>query len=222
MTFGIYQDRIGRGAAWSKDQKKKRGKQGEPVLAWSFVDGWRFATKLDLFGLLCALCRLTSWWMKPRGSCKRLPFWQKTTKLMKNAQNNKSPSLKPKTKSYWSIKLINVTHCKKQISIMPPGGDKYIRDRSRYQIGWIFGKIPNGLWPNPPHFINYIAIFLYWIWLHICKDVWGPDSMTCKYMISRDRDHSEAWGVGVNCRLELLRKFIQFGSVTCPLSWYDY
>ena len=113
MTFGIYQDRIGRGAAWSKDQKKKRGKQGEPVLAWSFVDGWRFATKLDLFGLLCALCRLTSWWMKPRGSCKRLPFWQKTTKLMKNAQNNKSPSLKPKTKSYWSIKLINVTHCKK-------------------------------------------------------------------------------------------------------------
>ena len=51
---GIYQDHIGRGAAWSKDQKKKRGKQGEPVLSWSFVDDWRFATKLDLCGLLCA------------------------------------------------------------------------------------------------------------------------------------------------------------------------
>ena len=35
---GKYQDHIGRGAAWSKDQKKKRGKQGEPVLSWSFVD----------------------------------------------------------------------------------------------------------------------------------------------------------------------------------------
>ena len=53
MISGMYQDHIGRGAAWSKDQKKKRGKQGEPVLSWSFVEGWWFATKLDLFGLLC-------------------------------------------------------------------------------------------------------------------------------------------------------------------------
>ena len=42
----MYQDHIGRGAAWSKDQKKKRGKQGEPVLSSSFVDGWWLATWL--------------------------------------------------------------------------------------------------------------------------------------------------------------------------------
>ena len=27
-----------------------------------------------------------------------------------------------------------------------------LRDGSRFQIGWIFGKVPNGLWPPPPHF----------------------------------------------------------------------
>ena len=29
---------------------------------------------------------------------------------------------------------------------------------SCYQIGWFFGKIPNGLWP-PPFLENYVAIF---------------------------------------------------------------
>ena len=28
---------------------------------------------------------------------------------------------------------------------------EWVRDGSRYQIRWIFGKVPNGLWP-PPHF----------------------------------------------------------------------
>ena len=28
-------------------------------------------------------------------------------------------------------------------------------------------------------------------------------------MISRDRDHSEGWGVGVNCRLKPFQKFIR-------------
>ena len=53
MTFGIYQDRIGRGAAWSKDQKKKRGKQGEPVLSWSFlmIDD----LQLNLINLECSV-----------------------------------------------------------------------------------------------------------------------------------------------------------------------
>ena len=63
----------------------------------------------------------------------------------------------------------------------------------------------------PPSFSeNYVANFLWWIWLHICKEVWWPDSM---HMISRDRDHSEGWGVGVNCSLGPFRKFIRFGSV---------
>ena len=52
-------------------------------------------------------------------------------------------------------------------------------------------------------------------------EVRGPDSMKCLHMISRDRVHSEGWGVGVNCRLERFRKVIQFGSVTRPLNWND-
>ena len=38
------------------------------------------------------------------------------------------------------------------------------------------------------------------------------------HMISRDRGHSEGWGVGDpdNCRLESFRKLIRFGSVTLP------
>ena len=42
------------------------------------------------------------------------------------------------------------------------------------------------------------------------------------HMISGDRDHSEGWGLGVNCHLEPFQKFIRFGSVTRPLDCYDY
>ena len=52
--------------------------------------------------------------------------------------------------------------------------------------------------------------------------IWGPDSMKCMHMISRDRDHSEERGVGVNGRLEPFRKFIRFGTLTRPLEWYNY
>ena len=46
--------------------------------------------------------------------------------------------------------------------------------------------------------------------------------MKCMNMISKDLDHSEGWGVVVNCRLEPFLKFIQFGGVTCPLECFDY
>ena len=46
-----------------------------------------------------------------------------------------------------------------------------------------------------------------------CKQVWEPDSMKCMHMISRDRNHSEGQGVGVNCRLEPFQKFICFGTL---------
>ena len=76
----------------------------------------------------------------------------------------------------------------------------------------------NSIQPSiPPSFSeNYFAIFLWQIWVHICEKVWWPDSMKCMHMISRDRDHSEGWGVGVNCCLEPFRKFIRFGCVTHP------
>ena len=34
--------------------------------------------------------------------------------------------------------------------------------------------------------------------------------------------HAHDFQRGANCRLEPFRKFIQFGSVTHPLDWYDY
>ena len=33
----------------------------------------------------------------------------------------------------------------------------WLRDGSRHQSGWIFGKSPNGLWPLPPHFRKIIS-----------------------------------------------------------------
>ena len=41
--------------------------------------------------------------------------------------------------------------------------------------------------------------------------------MHALHMISRGRDHSERWGVGVNGRLEPFQKFIRFGAMTRPL-----
>ena len=41
--------------------------------------------------------------------------------------------------------------------------------------------------------------------------------MKCMQMISRERDHSERRGVGVNGRLEPFQKFIRFGTMTRPL-----
>ena len=46
-----------------------------------------------------------------------------------------------------------------------------------------------------------------------------PNSMKCMHMISRDGDHSEGRGVGVNGRLQHFRKFLHFGTLTRPLDW---
>ena len=36
-----------------------------------------------------------------------------------------------------------------------------VREGSRYQIGWFFGKIPDGLWP-PPHFWKIIVYIIFY------------------------------------------------------------
>ena len=41
------------------------------------------------------------------------------------------------------------------------------------------------LTPPPLFSENYVANFLWQIWLHICKEVWWPDSIKCMHMISR-------------------------------------
>ena len=40
--------------------------------------------------------------------------------------------------------------------------------------------------PGSTYFLGLLCLSL--------KEVRGPDSMKCMYMISRDRDHSEGWG----------------------------
>ena len=67
-----------------------------------------------------------------------------------------------------------------------------------------------------------LQIFIMDMVEYIYKKVRGPDSMKCMHMISRDGDHSEGWGVGVNCCLEPFRKFISFGTLARPKDWYDY
>ena len=54
-----------------------------------------------------------------------------------------------------------------------------LREVWLYQIGWFFGKNPNGLRTRL-------------IFGKLCCN------MKCMHKISRDRDHSEGWGVGVN------------------------
>ena len=69
------------------------------------------------------------------------------------------------------------------------GQSKYtLREGSGYQIGWIFGKMPNGLWPpSPPNFWGILLQFLYdiygciyarrydgWIVWNACT--WFPDT----------------------------------------------
>ena len=55
------------------------------------------------------------------------------------------------------------------------------------QIGCFFEKFQTAFDPPASFFENHFATFLCCIWLLICKEVWGPDSMNYMHMISRDR-----------------------------------
>ena len=37
-----------------------------------------------------------------------------------------------------------------------------LREAYRYQNGWIFGKVPNGLWPPPPPHFRKIILQIFW------------------------------------------------------------
>ena len=71
-----------------------------------------------------------------------------------------------------------------------------IRDGSRYQIGWIFGTIPNGLRPLPTFSENYIAF------------VFGKRPK--KTFVKVQNLQHNFWNFS--------QKFIRFGSVTRPLA----
>ena len=79
----------------------------------------------------------------------------------------------------WDGILVEIQYCsmspggtRHQSQDIPAGHDKHssymrknyhtrakLRDISPNQNGWIFGKIPNGLWPHPSFLENHIAVF---------------------------------------------------------------
>ena len=48
-------------------------------------------------------------------------------------------------------------------------------------------KFQTAIDPPPSFLENYIANFLWQIWLQICKEIWWLDSVKCMHMISRYR-----------------------------------
>ena len=59
--------------------------------------------------------------------------------------------------SRWKGKLLFVI-CKLKMFL----ADQEVREGSNYQIGWTFGKIPNGRWPPPlPHFWKIMLQIFY-------------------------------------------------------------
>ena len=53
----------------------------------------------------------------------------------------------------------------------------YAKEGSGYQIRWIFGKKIQTAFDPPSFSENYIAFFLWQIWLHMCEEVWWPESI---------------------------------------------
>ena len=57
--------------------------------------------------------------------------------------------------SGWAISLTgsaSIASTTGKLLLEPYQSHASLRDVSRFQIGWIFGKVQNGLWPPPPHF----------------------------------------------------------------------
>ena len=77
-----------------------------------------------------------------------------------------------------------------------------LRDVSRFQIGWIFGKVQNGLWPPPQ--MHYLAFFS----LQILRSKSPVKRSKICEMIFLD------WKCAPP--QELFRKFICFGDAICP------
>ena len=82
-----------------------------------------------------------------------------------------------------------------------------------------FEKFQTAFDPPPPHFWKImLQIFLWWIWLHICTEVWGPDSMKCMHM------PSSRWVLFWFFSIQLLKKhtlnpgFTLFVSISCSKS----
>ena len=82
-----------------------------------------------------------------------------------------------------------------------------LRERSGYQNRWIFGKIPNSLWPRPPHFWKIVLQFF-------SKNVRKKPYIKVKNLQHKFLD----WKWPLPPSLEVFRKFICFGSLTRPLA----
>ena len=91
---------------------------------------------------------------------KKQPTLAATTRHQEKQYNHDRRSLirNPETFFIWLISYIS-NRIIEMVSIIIFIIIIIIREGYGYHIGWIFGKIPNSLWPPPPLFSgNYIAI----------------------------------------------------------------
>ena len=84
-----------------------------------------------------------------------------------------------------------------------------VRDSWRYQNGWIFGRIPNSLWPPPSFSENHIALF-------------SPKIALKSRKKAQNLQYKLDWKWPPPPPLYLSRKFIHFGTFTRPLAWKKF
>ena len=90
----------------------------------------------------------------------------------------------------------------------------FLRDGSRYQIRWIFGKVPNGSWPSPHPSEWSLSLEIMCI-MHLV--IIHPSIHATMSIIKKLQHNFRKWGGGVvKGRLECFRKFILFGEGILP------
>ena len=95
------------------------------------------------------------------------PCWEKYENCFKintAIDWSQSEAINPEPRAHKQASRISQYHSVSSILIMVRErlNKKHLplREGSRYQIRWIFGKIPNGLWP-PPNFWKIILQYFY-------------------------------------------------------------
>ena len=85
-----------------------------------------------------------------------------------------------------------------------------LREACLYQYRWIFGKVPNGLWP-PPLFLGKMLRFFSTKFLALETPIWGGHFRSKKFRRKNCNIFPKKGG-GVKGRLELFQKFIDIGT----------
>ena len=79
-------------------------------------------------------------------------WWKFRENGARGSVKTKSP---PFTMTNWVKEASHFEQIGTKVSAMTANCEFCLREGSHYQIGWIFWKTPNGLWP-PPHFWKFL------------------------------------------------------------------